>query len=267
MIKIRQEKVLLSIQKNNHVVVIIVLILMVLTVLPGKASAQVQPIVPRVTIGVERAEQPEDLAVTIQIMIFLTILTLAPSIMIMMTAFTRLIIVFHFLKQAMGTMQVPPTQVLVGLSLFLTIFIMNPVITEVNEEALKPYLAKTITQAEAFERAQVPIKAFMLRQTREKDLALFISLSKIERPQRAEDVPLQVLVPAFVVNELRIAFQIGFILYLPFLIIDMVVASVLLAMGMMMLPPVMISLPFKIILFVLADGWNLIVGSMVASFR
>jgi len=248
--------------------VIILSLAAVSVLMPMKeAAAQIQPIIPRVTIGVERADEPQELAVTIQILVFLTVLTLAPSILIMVTSFTRLIIVFHFLKQAMGTMQVPPTQVLVGLSLFLTFFIMSPVFKEIDSNALQPYYQKTITQREALDRAQVPLKAFMLRQTREKDLALFISLSKIERPQRPQDIPIHVLVPAFVVNELRVAFQIGFILYLPFLIIDMVVASVLLAMGMMMLPPVMISLPFKIILFVLADGWNLIVGSLVASFR
>ncbi|NQS98116.1 MAG: flagellar type III secretion system pore protein FliP [candidate division Zixibacteria bacterium] len=240
-------------------------ILMVVVSIASPVCAQV--LVPRVTVGVEKADSPEEVAVTIQILIFLTVLTLAPAILIMMTSFTRLIVVFNFMKQAMGTAQVPPSQLLIGLSLFLTAFIMSPVISEVNKTALQPYLNQEISQQEALEKAQIPVKAFMLRQTREKDLALFISLSKIERPQRAEDIPLQVLVPAFVINELRVAFQIGFILYLPFLIIDMVVASVLLAMGMMMLPPVMISLPFKIILFVLADGWNLLVGSMVASFR
>ncbi len=230
---------------------------------PHHAEAQT---IPKVTIGVERADSPQDLSVTIQVLIFLTVLTLAPSILVMMTSFTRLIIVFHFLKQALGTQQVPPNQVVVGLCLFLTFFIMSPVIEQINNTALQPYLNETISQPVALERAQIPIKAFMLKQTREKDLALFISISNIDRPRTAEEVPLKVLLPAFVVNELRIAFQIGFILYLPFLIIDMVVASVLLAMGMMMLPPIMISLPFKIILFVLADGWNLIVGSMVASF-
>ncbi|MBC8277744.1 MAG: flagellar type III secretion system pore protein FliP [FCB group bacterium] len=250
---------------RNTVIGVVVLLLFI--TLANSASAQVQPIVPRVTIAVERSEDPQDLSVTVQILILMTVLTLAPSIMIMMTSFTRLIIAFHFLKQALGTMQVPPTQVLVGLCLFLTVFIMSPVIKEVNDKAFQPYIQNEITQAEAFKRGQVPVKAFMLRQTREKDLALFISLSKIERPQRAEDIPIHVLIPAFIVNELRVAFQIGFILYLPFLVIDMVVASVLLAMGMMMLPPVMISLPFKIILFVLADGWNLMVGSMVASFH
>jgi flagellar biosynthetic protein FliP len=219
------------------------------------------------TVGVEKAETPKDLSVTIQVLIFLTILTLAPAILIMMTSFTRLIVVFNFLKQAMGTPQVPPGQLLIGLSLFLTFFIMQPVFKEIDKVALQPYLKEEITQKQAWEKAQIPLKAFMLRQTREKDLALFVSLSKIERPQTAQDIPLHVLVPAFAINELRIAFQIGFIIYLPFLIIDMVVASVLLAMGMMMLPPVMISLPFKIILFVLADGWNLMIGSLVASFK
>ena len=226
-----------------------------------------QALYPRVTISAERADSPQEFAVTIQILAFLTILTIAPSILVMMTSFTRLIVVFHFLRQAMGTQQVPPGQVMVGLSLFLTFFIMSPVIKEINETAYQPYMQEQITQKEALAKAEIPIKAFMLRQTREADLALFISLAKIDRPQKPMDVPLHVLVPAFVINELRIAFQIGFILYLPFLIIDMVVASVLLAMGMMMLPPVMISLPFKIILFVLADGWNLMVGSLVASFR
>ena len=228
-------------------------------------SAQAQ-IVPKITIGVEKAESPQDLSVTIQILILLTVLTLAPAILVMMTSFTRLVIVFSFLKQAMGTQQVPPNQVVVGLCLFLTFFIMYPVINEINDKALQPYMNETISQKVALERAQVPIKAFMLKQTREKDLALFISISKVERPQTPADIPMKVLLPAFAINELRIAFQIGFILYLPFLIIDMVVASVLLAMGMMMLPPIMISLPFKIILFVLADGWNLIVASMVQSF-
>jgi flagellar biosynthetic protein FliP len=230
-------------------------------------TVNAQLLAPRMTVGVEKAETPKDLSVTIQVLIFLTILTLAPAILIMMTSFTRLIVVFNFLKQAMGTPQVPPGQLLIGLSLFLTFFIMQPVFKEIDKVALQPYLKEEITQKQAWEKAQIPLKAFMLRQTREKDLALFVSLSKIERPQTAQDIPLHVLVPAFAINELRIAFQIGFIIYLPFLIIDMVVASVLLAMGMMMLPPVMISLPFKIILFVLADGWNLMIGSLVASFK
>lgn len=231
------------------------------------APAFSQAVYPKVTLGVERADSPQDFSVTIQILAFITILSLAPSILVMMTSFTRLIVVFFFMRQAMGTQQVPPGQVIVGLCLFLTFFIMSPTLKQINDTALQPYLKETISQQEAIKNAEIPVKAFMLRQTREEDLGLFISLSKIERPAAPEDVPLHVLMPAFIINELRIAFQIGFILYLPFLIIDMVVASVLLAMGMMMLPPVMISLPFKIILFVLADGWNLIVGSMVESFR
>lgn len=252
--------------KNNRLKTAFLIISAGLTLL-APLAAEAQLVAPRLTVGVETADSPQDFSVTIQLLLLLTVLTLAPAILVMMTCFTRLIVVFHFLRQAMGTQQIPPGQVVVGLSLFLTFFIMQPVIQEVNQTALQPYLQETISQSQALERAQIPIKTFMLRQTREKDLALFISLSKIERPERAEDIPIHVLIPAFVVNELRIAFQIGFIMYLPFLIIDMVVASVLLAMGMMMLPPIMISLPFKIILFVLADGWNLIVGSMVASFR
>ena len=230
------------------------------------APAFSQAVYPRVTLGVERADSPREFAVTIQVLAFLTILSIAPSILVMMTSFTRLIVVFFFMRQAMGTQQVPPGQVIVGLCLFLTFFIMSPTLKQINDNALQPYLKEEISQQVAIERAKMPVKAFMLNQTREEDMALFVSLAKIERPATPDDMPFHVLMPAFIINELRIAFQIGFILYLPFLIIDMVVASVLLAMGMMMLPPVMISLPFKIILFVLADGWNLIVGSMIASF-
>lgn len=251
-------------KKKKKIALVVFLTVLMLAI---SAPAFSQIVYPRVSVGVERADTAQDLSVTIQVLAFLTVLTLAPSILVMMTSFTRLIVVFYFMRQALGTQQVPPSQLIIGLCLFLTFFIMSPVIKEINDNALQPYLKETISQKEALERAQVPVKTFMLKQTREKDLALFISLSKVERPQSPQEIPLQVLVPAFVINELRIAFQIGFILYLPFLIIDMVVASVLLAMGMMMLPPVMISLPFKIILFVLADGWNLMVGSMVTSFR
>ena len=245
---------------------ILALILLSTVILMFAAPSFGQAVYPRVTLGVERADSPRDFVVTIQVLAFLTILSLAPSIMVMTTSFTRLIVVFFFMRQAMGTQQVPPGQVIVGLCLFLTFFIMTPTLTQINENALQPYLNEQISQQVAIERAAVPVKAFMLKQTREEDMAIFVQLSKIDRPATPEEMPFHVLMPAFIINELRIAFQIGFILYLPFLIIDMVVASVLLAMGMMMLPPVMISLPFKIILFVLADGWNLIVGSMVSSF-
>jgi flagellar biosynthesis protein FliP len=196
----------------------------------------------------------------------LTVLTLAPAIIILMTSFTRIIVVLSFLRQALGTQQMPPNQLLVGLALFLTLFIMSPFLTKINSEALQPFLENKINQEEALNKALVPIRGFMFNQTRDQDLSLFVKMSKAERPKTRADVPTTVLVPAFVLSELKTAFTIGFIIYLPFLVIDMVVASVLMAMGMMMLPPVVISLPFKIMLFVLVDGWALIVGSLVQSF-
>lgn len=208
----------------------------------------------------------EDLALPIQLLLLLTVLTLAPSIIILMTSFTRLVVVFSILRTALGMQQSPPTQVLVGLALFLTFFIMAPVIEQVNETALEPYMAEKITQREAFDLAAAPTKAFMLEQTREKDLMLFMDMAGIDGFGSATEVPLHVLVPAFVISELRVAFQIGFMLFLPFLIVDLIVASVLMSMGMMMLPPVMISLPIKLLLFVLTDGWHLIVESVVRGY-
>jgi flagellar biosynthetic protein FliP len=196
----------------------------------------------------------------------MTVLTLAPAILIMMTSFTRLIVVFSFLRQALGTQQMPPNQLLVGLALFLSFFIMSPALTEINQNSLQPYLAGTISQEQALTAGLSPLRRFMFNQTRGKDLALFTKLAKMETPKTRADVPTMVLIPAFVISELKTAFQIGFILYLPFLVIDMVAASVLMAMGMMMLPPVVISLPFKLMIFVLVDGWELIVGSLVRSF-
>ncbi|WP_371831646.1 flagellar type III secretion system pore protein FliP [Nitrospina gracilis] len=221
---------------------------------------------PSIQVGVEDTEEPEAMSTALQILALLTILTLAPSILILMTSFSRIVIVLSFLRQAMGTQQTPPTQVLVGLALFLTFFVMSPVLTQINSEALQPYLSEQITQTEALARAQAPIKGFMLRQTRNKDLDLFLNISQDERPDTAEEVSMAVVVPAFVISELKTAFQIGFLIYIPFLILDMVVASILLSMGMMMLPPVLISLPFKLMLFVMVDGWHLTVGSLVKSF-
>jgi flagellar biosynthetic protein FliP len=191
---------------------------------------------------------------------------LAPAIFIMMTSFTRIIVVLSFLRQALGTQQMPPNQLLVGMALFLTLFIMSPILTKVNSEALQPFMDGKINQEEAMNKALVPLRGFMFNQTRDQDLALFVKMAKAERPRTRADVSTTILIPAFVLSELKTAFQIGFIIYLPFLVIDMVVASVLMAMGMMMLPPVVISLPFKIMLFVLVDGWSLIVGSLVQSF-
>ncbi len=203
----------------------------------------------------------------IQILVLLTVLALIPTILIMTTSFTRIVIVFSFVRNALGTQQMPPNQILIGISLFLTIFVMSPVLEQINEEAIQPYLDDKITQEEAFKIAEEPIKGFMLEQTREKDLVLFINLSRSEKPEKPEDVPITVLIPAFIISELRIAFQIGFMIFVPFLMIDFIVASILMSMGMMMVPPVMISLPFKILLFVMVDGWYLLTNSIVSSFN
>jgi len=221
---------------------------------------------PTINIGVGQAQSPQDVSVTLQIIFLLTVLSLAPAILILLTSFTRIIIVFSFLRNAMGTQQMPPNQVLVGLALFLTFFIMSPVFNEINEKALSPYLNNKVNFTTALQEAKKPLRKFLLLNTRKKDVLMFLEISKYERPKTAEDIPDLVLVPAFVVSELQTAFEMGFLLFLPFLIIDFVVASVLLSMGMMMLPPIMISLPFKILLFVLVDGWSLIIGSIIKSF-
>ena len=223
--------------------------------------------IPDVNISVGGEGTPKDYVDNIKLLILLTILTLLPSIIIMMTCFTRIIIVFSFLKNALGAQQSIPNQVLVGLALFLTIFIMQPVYTSINDNAFKPFMENTINQEQAFEAGSKPIRDFMLKQTRQKDLELFIETSKIDKEEITKDnIPLHVVIPAFAISELKTAFQIGFLLFLPFLIIDMVVASVLMSMGMFMLPPVMIALPFKLLLFVMVDGWYLIVKSLVLSF-
>ncbi|MBU3736773.1 MAG: flagellar type III secretion system pore protein FliP [Methylobacterium sp.] len=205
-------------------------------------------------------------SLSLQTLILITSLTFLPAVLLMMTAFTRIIIVLSLLRQALGTMQSPPNTVLIGLSLFLTFFVMAPVFDRINSVALQPYMANQIDVMQAMERGAGPLKQFMLRQTRQEDLALFLKVSKSPAPAGPEAVPLTVLVPAYVISELKTAFQIGFVIFIPFLIIDMVVASVLMSMGMMMLSPVTISFPFKLMLFVLVDGWNLIVGSLVQSF-
>lgn len=230
-----------------------------------KAEAA-EPTPPAFSIDLKQNQDPEKVGVVMQIFLLMTVLSLAPSILIMLTSFTRIAIVFSLLRQAMGSNQLPPNQILIGLALFLTFFIMTPVWQNVNENALQPYLKEEITQQKALENALEPIRAFMMKQTREKDLSLLINIAKLERPKNIDEVPTHVLIPSFIISELKTAFQIGFMLYIPFLIIDMVVASVLLSMGMMMLPPVMVSLPFKLMIFVLADGWYLIIGSLVKSF-
>lgn len=221
---------------------------------------------PSLSLSFGNTQKPEDVVSILRIIMVLTVLSLAPAILIMMTSFTRIVVVLSFVRQAIGTQQMPPNQLIVGLSLFLSFFVMAPVFKTISAEALDPYLAEKIDQKTALSRAEAPLRTFMFKQTREKDLELFLTLSKEAKPATREEVPTYVLIPAFVISELKTAFQIGFMLYLPFLVLDMVVASVLMAMGMMMLPPVVISLPFKLLLFVLVDGWELIVGSLVKSF-
>ncbi len=228
--------------------------------------AEAQTVIPKITIGLDKAASPSDIAVTLQILLLMTVLALAPSILVMMTSFTRIILVLHFLRQAMGTQQVPPNQVVIGLALFLTFFIMSPTIDKIYQNAWQPLQEQQITTEAALDSAGTALKQFMLAQTREKDLALFVGMAKMEKPQSPMDLPLRVVIPGFIISELRIGFQIGFLIYLPFLIIDMVVASVLMSMGMLMLPPVMISLPFKLLLFVLVDGWYLMIQSIVDGF-
>ncbi len=229
-------------------------------------SAMAQVTLPSVNLGLKSTDNPTEIVSAIKIVMVMTVLTLAPAILIMMTSFTRIIIVLSFLRQAMGIQSMPPNQLLVGLSLFLTFFIMGPALTEMNQKGIQPYVAGQITQDQALTETLAPLRKFMFSQTRPQDLALFVKLAKIEKPKNLAEVPTMALIPAFIVSELKTAFQIGFIIFLPFLIIDMVAASILMAMGMMMLPPVVVSLPFKIMLFVLVDGWALLIGSMVKSF-
>ncbi len=231
------------------------------------AAANAQNGIPKLNIGIEGGKGTGDVSSSLQILLVLTVLSLAPAILMMLTSFTRIIIVLSFTRSALGTQQVPPNSVLIGLALFLTFFTMAPVFNSVNERALQPYMHKQATFDQAIERASAPIRDFMFRQVKEKDVALFISLAKIERPTSEAGVPTYVLVPAFLVSEMRTAFTIGFLIFIPFLIIDMVVAVSLMSMGMMMLPPAMIALPFKILLFVLVDGWHLIFKSLALSFK
>jgi flagellar biosynthesis protein FliP len=234
---------------------------------PGLSSAETTRIPnPLASIDFDARDENGELSVVLEIFLLLTVLSLAPAILIMVTSFTRIVIVLSILRQAIGTHQTPPNQVIVGLALFLTLFIMMPVWHKIHQEAVKPYLDKAITQKQAFSLAAEPLKKFMVKQTREKDIAMLIGISDAKRPNNIEDVSITVLIPAFIISELKTAFQMGFLLYVPFLVLDIVISSILLSMGMMMLPPVMISLPFKLMLFVLADGWHLIIGSIVKSF-
>lgn len=241
----------------------IVIIILTLLISPWAAA---QMTLPTMNLGFKTTDNPTEVVSAIRLILMMTVLTLAPAILIMMTSFTRIVIVFSFLRQAVGMPQLPPNQILVGLSLFLTLFIMGPAFKEINEKGLQPYMAGTLPQDQAITASLSPLRKFMFDQTRESDLSLFVRLAKVENPKTRADVPTLVLVPSFILSELKTAFQIGFIIFLPFLVIDIVASSVLMAMGMMMLPPVVISLPLKVMLFVLVDGWGLLVGSMVKSF-
>ncbi|MDG0812436.1 flagellar type III secretion system pore protein FliP [Cohnella rhizosphaerae] len=233
------------------------------TLFAAASSVYAEPII---DISLGDGTQPVG-ASSLSLLLMLTVLSLAPSILVLMTSFTRIVIVLGFVRTSLGTQTTPPNQVLIGLALFLTFFIMAPTISQVNEQAVQPYLKGEISQTVALEKASVPMKAFMYKHTREKDLLLFLNYTKTAKPASYQDIPITVLVPAYAISELKTAFQMGFMIFIPFLVIDMVVASTLMAMGMMMLPPVMISLPFKILLFVLVDGWYLIVKSLLTSFQ
>lgn len=221
---------------------------------------------PKVSLDVGTAQSGGDVSVTLQILLLMTVLSLAPSLVIMTTAYLRIIIVFHFLKSALGTQQMPPSQLLAGVALFITFFIMAPTWNKVNDEALKPLMANQINVEQAYNKGIEPIRQFMFKQTRDQDMELFIGLSNEARPANRNDIPTYILIPSFVLSELRAGFIMGFFLFIPFIMVDMIVSSILMAMGMMMMPPMMISLPFKILLFILVDGWNLIIGSLVRSF-
>jgi len=244
-------------------------LIMLCCLLSFKDAAYAAPEIPVPAFPfIQPAETPSQTALTLQLIILLTILSLAPSILIMMTSFTRIIIVLSFVRNGLGVQQVPPNQVLIGLALFMTVFVMAPVFGQINNQAIQPYINQEINTEEALKRAQMPLRDFMFRQTREKDLALFVHYAKLkEQIDALDDIPTYVLIPAFIISELKTAFQMGFVIFIPFLVIDMIVSSTLMSMGMLMLPPIMISLPFKILLFVMVDGWNLVVNSLLTGFH
>ena len=252
-------------KKNAFISLIIFLVIFSAASYAQTTGGQTIPF-PKIGINVGTAQNPQDVSITLQILLLMTILSLAPSIIIMTTSYLRIIIVFHFLKSALGTQQMPPGQLLAGIALFITFFIMAPTWSKVNDTAIKPLMDGKITTTEAYDNGIQPIRDFMLRNVREQDLELFIGMANIPRPNTRTDLPTYIIVPAFAISELRAGFIIGFFLFIPFVMIDMIISSILLSMGMMMLPPMMISLPFKILLFILVDGWNLIVGSVVRSF-
>ena len=221
---------------------------------------------PTVTFGLENANSPQKVSTALQVLFVLTILSVAPAIILMTTCFTRIVIVLGFVRQALGTQNMPPTQIILGLSLFLSFFIMSPTLDEINSTALKPYMEEKISQQDAIDKALIPMRKFMFSQVKETELALLTEITLSKEPANQNEVPTMTLIPAFMLSELKRSFEMGFMIYIPFLVIDMIVASILMSMGMMMLPPVIISMPFKLLLFVLVDGWNLIVGSLIKSF-
>jgi flagellar biosynthesis protein FliP len=245
---------------------------MLLVLLPaGSALADnhtTQPIpLPTINVGVGQSSAPADVVNSLQILALLTVLSLAPSLLVLTTAFTRIIVVLSFTRSALATQNMPPNQVLVGLALFLTFFVMAPTWNQINSQAIQPYLRGELNQTQAMEAGSKPLREFMLKHTNEKDLALFVNLAGLPRPERPEDLPTYVVIPAFAISEIATAFRIGFLIFIPFIVIDMVVSATLMSMGMLMLPPMMISLPFKILLFVMMDGWRLVVQYLVTSFQ
>jgi flagellar biosynthetic protein FliP len=252
---------------NKNVLILMFLALFIL--IEPSFAQKTNPTVPIPKIGIDigTSDKPEDLSVSLQIILLLTILTLAPSILIMTTAYLRIIIVFHFVRNALGTMQMPPSQLLAGIAMFVTFFIMAPTWGEINENAIKPYMDNKITVDVAYDKAITPIRGFMYKNTKQQDIELFLNLANMPKPATRNDIPTYVLIPSFVLSELRTGFIMGFFVFIPFLMVDMIVSSILMSMGMMMLPPMLISLPFKILLFILVDGWNLIIGSLVRSFN
>ncbi len=248
---------------RRKIVFILAALLVIAMIIPTQLSAQG---IPKISLAIDDSGSPQDFSATMKILIAMTVLALVPTILIMVTSFVRIIIVMMMTRQAMGTNQMPPSQVLMGMALILTIFVMAPVFNQVYGEAVKPYIDGELDQEQAYKIGIEPIREFMFKQTREQDIEMFASFAQIEKPQTRDDLPTYVLIPSFMISELRTAFQIAFVIFIPFLVIDMVVASVLMSMGMMMLPPIMVALPFKILLFVMVDGWYLIIQSLVQSF-
>ncbi len=252
---------------RSWVALLLLVIIISFVLIPEHGFSQERIPIPRIGITVDEANKPRDVALALEILFLLTVLSLAPAIIISVTSFTRIAIVFSFVRRALSTQQEPPNQIMMALAIFLTLFIMAPTIKQVNDNAIKPYFKKEISAVEMYKRGMVPIREFMFKQTREKDIALFLKLGNLKRPKNRSEVPTYVLIPAFMISELTTAFKIGILLFIPFIVIDLVVASTLMSMGIIFLPPVFISLPFKIILFILVDGWHLLTYQLVSSFH